>query len=181
MGYFQVRYDSRVVIYDRRGFIRLATACCCLRRGSVSTSDPNESHHRMGVLVIKSSYPIKHFVRVWAWDFKVWFYPRFVVKVFPMKLILMIEQQLSNQMKSNQTVFSLTERVKMSPEAKKVFQEIKSCVRILSAQSEVVKIDEGPILQKNFFGVTRGAFGFLRQKNMWNLSNCLSCCTFENL
>ena len=25
MGYFQVRYDSRVVIYDRRGFIRLAT------------------------------------------------------------------------------------------------------------------------------------------------------------
>ena len=26
MGYFPVRYDSRVVIYDRRGFIRLATA-----------------------------------------------------------------------------------------------------------------------------------------------------------
>ena len=25
MGYFQVRYDSRVVIYDRRAFIRLAT------------------------------------------------------------------------------------------------------------------------------------------------------------
>ena len=25
MGYFQVRYDSRVVIYNRRGFIRLAT------------------------------------------------------------------------------------------------------------------------------------------------------------
>ena len=25
IGYFQVRYDSRVVIYDRRGFIRLAT------------------------------------------------------------------------------------------------------------------------------------------------------------
>ena len=24
MGYFQVRYDSRVVIYDRKGFIRLA-------------------------------------------------------------------------------------------------------------------------------------------------------------
>ena len=24
MGYFQVRYDSRVVNYDRRGFIRLA-------------------------------------------------------------------------------------------------------------------------------------------------------------
>ena len=26
MEYFLVRYDSRVVIYDRRGFIRLATA-----------------------------------------------------------------------------------------------------------------------------------------------------------
>ena len=25
MGYFQVRYDSSVVNYDRRGFIRLAT------------------------------------------------------------------------------------------------------------------------------------------------------------
>ena len=25
MGYFQVRYDSRVVNYDRRVFIRLAT------------------------------------------------------------------------------------------------------------------------------------------------------------
>ena len=25
MGYFPVRYDLRVVIYDRRGFIRLAT------------------------------------------------------------------------------------------------------------------------------------------------------------
>ena len=26
MGYFQVRYDSRVVIYDHKMFIRLATA-----------------------------------------------------------------------------------------------------------------------------------------------------------
>ena len=25
MGYFQVRYNSRVINYDRRGFIRLAT------------------------------------------------------------------------------------------------------------------------------------------------------------
>ena len=25
MGYFQVRYDSRVINYDLRGFIRLAT------------------------------------------------------------------------------------------------------------------------------------------------------------
>ena len=30
MGYFQVRYTPRVVVYDRRGFIRLATdPCCC--------------------------------------------------------------------------------------------------------------------------------------------------------
>ena len=29
MGYFQVRYDSSVVNYDRRGFIRLATALSC--------------------------------------------------------------------------------------------------------------------------------------------------------
>ena len=30
MGYFQVRYDSRVVNYDRSGFIRLATGCCLI-------------------------------------------------------------------------------------------------------------------------------------------------------
>ena len=29
MGYFQVRYDSRVVIYNRRGFIKLATGVIC--------------------------------------------------------------------------------------------------------------------------------------------------------
>ena len=28
MGYFPVSYDSRVVNYDRRGFIRLATGKC---------------------------------------------------------------------------------------------------------------------------------------------------------
>ena len=28
MGYFQVRYDSRVVNYDLRGFIRLPSALC---------------------------------------------------------------------------------------------------------------------------------------------------------
>ena len=27
MGYFQVRYDFRVVNYNRTGFIRLATGC----------------------------------------------------------------------------------------------------------------------------------------------------------
>ena len=29
MGYFLVRYDSRVVIYERKMFIRLATAVQC--------------------------------------------------------------------------------------------------------------------------------------------------------
>ena len=36
MGYFPVRYDSRVINYDRRGFIRLATGsllCQVLRNG----------------------------------------------------------------------------------------------------------------------------------------------------
>ena len=28
MGYFQVRYDSRVINYDHRGFIGLATGNC---------------------------------------------------------------------------------------------------------------------------------------------------------
>ena len=28
MGYFQVRYDSRVISYDDRGFIRLVTGVC---------------------------------------------------------------------------------------------------------------------------------------------------------
>ena len=36
MGYFPVRYDSRIVIYDRRGFIRLATGLrqCALPKKS---------------------------------------------------------------------------------------------------------------------------------------------------
>ena len=37
MRYFQVRYDSRVVNYDRKGFIRLATALLlhpCNKSGS---------------------------------------------------------------------------------------------------------------------------------------------------
>ena len=34
MGYFQVKYDSRVIIYDRIAFIRLTTGlllCTCFR------------------------------------------------------------------------------------------------------------------------------------------------------
>ena len=33
MGYFQVRYDSRVVIYDCRAFIRLATGTVVCKIG----------------------------------------------------------------------------------------------------------------------------------------------------
>ena len=33
MGYFQVRYDSRVVIYERKMFIRLATGKLTLELG----------------------------------------------------------------------------------------------------------------------------------------------------
>ena len=32
MGYFQVRYDSRVVIYERKMFIRLQQATCSIRK-----------------------------------------------------------------------------------------------------------------------------------------------------
>ena len=32
MGCFQVRYDSRVVIYERKIFIRLATGAALLKR-----------------------------------------------------------------------------------------------------------------------------------------------------
>ena len=32
MGYFQVRYDSRVVIYERKMFIRLATVNSCVKQ-----------------------------------------------------------------------------------------------------------------------------------------------------
>ena len=54
MGYFQVRYDSRVVIYDRRGFIRLATGqrqgstyrlCCCCCCSSIFHSDNCSLQH----------------------------------------------------------------------------------------------------------------------------------------
>ena len=37
MGYFQVRYDSRVVNYNHRGFIRLSTGACSIKLyGNVS-------------------------------------------------------------------------------------------------------------------------------------------------
>ena len=36
MGYFKVRYDSRVVNYDRRGFVRLATGLVVIGGDSCS-------------------------------------------------------------------------------------------------------------------------------------------------
>ena len=41
MGYFQVRNDSRVVIYKRKMFIRLATDLCC---GTLV--EPEITHHK---------------------------------------------------------------------------------------------------------------------------------------
>ena len=38
MGYFQVRHDSRVVNYDRRGFIRLGTGVSLIRNFSSASN-----------------------------------------------------------------------------------------------------------------------------------------------
>ena len=45
MGYFPVRYDSRVINYDRRGFIRLATGVVVMGGDSCSKSHGFESRH----------------------------------------------------------------------------------------------------------------------------------------
>ena len=47
MGYFQVRYDSRVVNYDRRVFIRLATGLVVMDDNSCSKGRGFESRHRI--------------------------------------------------------------------------------------------------------------------------------------
>ena len=46
MGYFQVRYDSRVVIYDRGPFLRLTTTDL-LRQTSIGSNvfTPKVSYH----------------------------------------------------------------------------------------------------------------------------------------
>ena len=43
MGYFKVRYDSRVVNYDRRGFIRLATGLQRRKFVAIGCSEAVES------------------------------------------------------------------------------------------------------------------------------------------
>ena len=47
MGYFQVRYDSRVIIYDCKMFIRLATGLLVMGRDSRSESCGFESRHHI--------------------------------------------------------------------------------------------------------------------------------------
>ena len=47
MGYFQVRYNSRVVNYDRRGFIRLATGLVVMVDDSCSKGHGFESRRRI--------------------------------------------------------------------------------------------------------------------------------------
>ena len=47
MGYFQVRYDSRVVIYERKMFIRLATGLVVMGGDSCSKGCEFKSRHRI--------------------------------------------------------------------------------------------------------------------------------------
>ena len=47
MGCFQVRYDSRVVIYKRKLFIRLATGLVVVEEDKCSRGHEFESQHRV--------------------------------------------------------------------------------------------------------------------------------------
>ena len=47
MGYFPVRYDSRVIIYERKMFIRLATGLVVMGGDSHSEGRGFESQHRI--------------------------------------------------------------------------------------------------------------------------------------
>ena len=47
MGYFQVRYNSRVIIYDCRGFIRLATGLVVMGGDSCSKGREFESRNHI--------------------------------------------------------------------------------------------------------------------------------------
>ena len=63
MGYFQVRYDSRGVNYDRRGFIRLATALLNFNNRSLFHNLSNLFSQSRPVLVITRAlkpYPGKY-------------------------------------------------------------------------------------------------------------------------
>ena len=57
MGYFQVRYDSRVVIYNRRGFIRLGTGLnLAADLGPVLALLLLYSGHRIFTYIIRGKY-----------------------------------------------------------------------------------------------------------------------------
>ena len=58
MGYFQVRYDSRVVIYDHKMFKRLATGLVLMAGDSCSDGCGFESQHRILVVCCKICVPI---------------------------------------------------------------------------------------------------------------------------
>ena len=53
MGYFQVRYDSRVVNYDRRGFIRLATVM------NMKLIGESSALRKLQILKIHQMHPIE--------------------------------------------------------------------------------------------------------------------------
>ena len=68
MGYFPVRYDSRVVIYDRRGFIRLATTLIitiCFfqeKEKGTSTEQADQPMNLSNQCTIRSQSIIEHII-----------------------------------------------------------------------------------------------------------------------
>ena len=65
MGYFLVRYDSRVVNYNRRGFIRLATDSFRLNflksKTNLSQSDARPNHRKISLKL-----------SIWNWFWQFW-------------------------------------------------------------------------------------------------------------
>ena len=59
MGYFQVRYDPRVLNHDRRGFIGLATGCgtanYILAKLEKRVKSQNENFYTCGLVLISES------------------------------------------------------------------------------------------------------------------------------
>ena len=65
MGYFQVRYDSRVVIYDRKIFIRLATGLVVMGGDSCSKGCEFESWHCLLDAHFSHLFVVKIVMCVW--------------------------------------------------------------------------------------------------------------------
>ena len=66
MGYFQVRYDSRVVIYDRRGFIRLATGIFNRLRCDSFQGITQEHLDMLGPLICHTIRPLVFRAGLWS-------------------------------------------------------------------------------------------------------------------